>query len=378
MAVTASQASQTMPVGLIGSQQQAAAQAGGQTIYTFRQAAARRRQSSVYILNLTSGQPYQQELRHVGYLNNLYLKVTGTITVGTTGTVQETQDSENYLPLLQILTPASNSPHTMSFRSLMGLNYKLFKSTNPRTAPGYAIWAPGTSGAQNIQVVCRLPLALNNGRNFATCLVPRNSQQAWYLSGRAAAPGDLVGSGSAVVTVTSLTLEIGEEWYDAIGMANVIMPDFLIASRIREAVPKTSLATTDNTFPYPTPGPTLLELFHQVYLGPNGTLNHASVDRVQLFADGEYYFDDRNAPQVRDDDMQAYGQALPTGWLGESFFEDTLVQNESLGRDQIDATLYSQLLHNVRLLTNANIANSKVVTLYRELVDLQLPAGTAG
>jgi hypothetical protein len=370
MAITAQEAQTTLPGGLAGAMQQGPQGAG--RIYTFREAAALRRQSAVVTIPFASGQPFNQELRHVGYLARLYLRFTlALIVTGAAGTVTETQDSENYLPLLQILTPSNNSPLTLSFRSLTAFNYTNRPAVNPRQAPGYAGWTPGTAATYNVEVQCRLPLALNMGRNFATGLIARNSQQSWYLSGRFCAAGDLVGAGTSVVTFGAGALEIGEVWYDAVGLQNVIPPDFLIATRLREAT-KQTLQIGDNTYPYPTPGPTLLNALMGVYL--NSVLDHVHVDRLQLQADGEYPFVDLTSPHMRNDDYYHFAQVLPTGWFEMNFFDDTEVVNETLGRDQIDATLYSQLLFNVRVLSTATTTNSKVVSLYRELVDLQTPA----
>jgi len=225
-----------------------------------------------------------------------------------------------------------------------------------------------------VLVRVRWPIALR-GRNFATGMIPRNSQQEWSLTGTFCQASDLVGTGNAVVTFGAGTLEIAEEWYDAMTGLNAIPPDFLVGTRLRQFTPKQSLGIGDNQYSYPTPGPTLLDALHHVYI--NGVSDHVDVAKFKLEADGEYPFYDDTGSDLRDDNAQELQQQLPTGWFLHNLFDDTQVVGESLGRDQIDATLYSQLLFILNIAQGATLGTAqKCVDVYRELVDLELPPAT--
>jgi hypothetical protein len=381
MALTAAEAATTLPGGLMppvlpgGLTAQQAAQMGldpSQKIYTTREAAARRKKSAVYAIAFNAGQPFNIPLRHVGYLSQLYLKFTlAVIVTGNGGTVDDSQDAENYLLNMQLQSPSSNSPHVLDLKNLIAQNYRNRFGVNPRTAPGYATWTPGTGATYNVQVRTRWPIALR-GRNFATGMIPRNSQQEWMLSGRFCTAADLVGTGTAAVTFGAGTLEVAEEWYDAMTGLNAIPPDFLVGTRLRQ-ITKQGLGIGENQQVYPTPGPTLLDAMLHTYLAK--TSDHVDIARIRLEADGEYPFDDRTGTDIRDDNFEELGQQLPTGWFLENMYDDTQVTGESLGRDQVDATLYSQLIFFITVANGATLgASQKTDFVFRELVDLELPA----
>ena len=371
-AIIRAEAQQTLPAGLIGSAQLPSDAAANQRIYTTREAAALRKKSKVYVIsNIGAGNPFNQPLRHVGYLSELTLKFTASLVVtGAAGTVQNAEDQENYVPLLQLSTPNNNTPDSFAWRDLIAWNYRIGFGVNPRTDPGYANWTPATAGTYPVQMTLRFPKALGFGRNFATGLIARNTQQEWQLSGRFAAAGDLVGTGTAVLAINTPQLEIGEIWFDAMTLPNVVPPDFNIGTRHRQFI-KQPLGVGDNKFTYPTPGPTLLDAL--VGVRSNGAPDTVDVALLEFIADGEYPFLSMTGADRRIYDYRHLGQQLPTGWFHADFFDDIDTVNSTLGRDQIDATLYSSLEWNVNMSATAGTTQSEM--FYRELVDLETPAG---
>jgi len=344
------------------------AQQGGQTVRrpSFRSVAARHRISQRYVAAFTSGAPIYVQLSPNGLLAKHRLNMNGTVTVGTTGSVTDSDQINAFFDRINLRSPQGTAIHSYQSRSLFDWDYRLHSFTSPASDPSYAIWAPGTSGAQAVNVNYEIDYNLDPGLNFEQGLIMRQLQGVfWTLELFCTSPGVLVGAGTCVVSSITGTVTIEEDYYEYQDPTTVAGLNFAVAVQLRDRTQQAIGSNGQNIIRY-DPGPVLLDAVHRAV--SNGVADHADVAYIALLLDTDTTVDQRTSADLRRDFYQDYAKNARNGVLPFTFFDDTGIVNSSRGRDALDSNLAASLEWNVQTGSGWNSTNSGVTTFYRELI----------
>lgn len=338
----------------------------------FKVAAARHRQSLVKTFSFASGQRVSLGLDNIGYLNQGMLVADLTVTVGTTGTVTDAaQAVSNFFPFIGLRSPQGEQIWSTNSRDVWDFNYRLDTGVTPATDAQYATWAPGTSGAQNVHFRLRIPVALNDKRNFDFGLLMRQiNNNQFYLDIQMAQGSDLVGAGSCVISSITGTVSWEEIYFDAVQAGSgVIPPNFAQYVRLRSITAPAALANGQNDVSYST-GPVITDVFHRLVNNGNADASITNLSYIETKANKGNQIEYRTGSRLSYDVAMHLGKTLRAGVYQLDFCDDTDSCDETTARDFINSNLATQLDFFVQYAGTPSGTINQIQTLYREIVTL--------
>lgn len=346
---------------------------------TFRQVATRHRTTS-YVQSYTQGKPLYIQLNRQGYLSELRIKFEGTVTVGSAGSVTDPYATINYFPNIGLRSPQGDYLVSLSSRSLWTQNFRyrgnvydalpFGVSLAGLQRPDAANFNPGSATAQAVDVSYILPIAMNLGENFDTgLLLTQIANNDFVLQLNCAAPGDLVGSGSAAITSITGSVYIEAVWFELVDPAMAQVPDIHTICRLRDTT-TSPLIVGDNYISYQL-GPVLMDealvLFTNV---TPDTSNGANFNYIKKLANRQIEMENRRGKDIYRDQFIDFGKQLPNGVFWLNFFDDYSNVNVTRARDFINSNLAAQLDTVVNVASGTTLSSSQVTSIYRELVTL--------
>ena len=337
----------------------------------FKVAAARHRQSLVKTINWATGQRQSIPLDNTGYLNGGQLVADLTVTVGTTGTVTDAaQAASNFFPYIGLRSPQGEQVWSTNSRDVWDFNYRLDAGVNPASDAQYATWAPGTAGAQAVHFRLRIPVALNDKRNFDFGMLMRQiNNNQFTLDLQMAAFSDLVGAGTCVITSITGTVSWEEVFYDAVQQGSgVVPPNFAQYVRLRSITAPNALAQGQNDVSYST-GPVLVDAFHRLINNGSADGVITNLASIEVKANKGNSIEYRTGSRLAYDQLMHLGKALRAGVYHEDFCDDTDSVNETTARDFINSNLATQMDFFMQY-NGAPAGTSQIQSLYREIVTL--------
>lgn len=337
----------------------------------FKVAAARHRQSLVKTVTWATGQRQSLGLDNIGYLNGGQIVADLTVTVGTTGTVSDAAAAaSNFFPYIGLRSPQGEQIWSTSSRDVFDLNYRLDRSVTPASDSQYATWAPGTAGAQTVHFRLRIPVALNDNRNFDFGMLMRQiNNNQFYLDVQQANFSDLVGSGSCIISSITGSWSWEETYYDAVQQGSgVIPPNFAQYVRLRSITAPQALANGQNDVSYAT-GPVIVDAFHRLINNgaADGVITNLSY--IETKANKGNQIEYRTGSRLAYDNQMHLGKALRAGVYHLDFCDDLGAVNETSARDFINSNMATQLDFFVQY-GGAPGGTSQIQSIYREIVTL--------
>jgi len=337
--------------------------------FTFRQVAARTRKSAVYTIAAPSpGSTVTQQLNNTGYLEALWVTCFGTATVtGAGGTVTDARAAQtNLLPRIVLRSPQGEIIVSSSSKDIVDFNKRLFPA-DIDLLPGKVVWNPAVAGAYNFVLQFKLPVALNDGMNFAVGQLMRQiSNNFFYLDITFAQNTDLVGAGTAVVALTNQSVQIGETYYDSIPAgANVVPPDFTEFVRLRSQS-FSPLAQGQNIVAYAT-NPVLTDAQFRIVNNGAADGTVADLSYIETTTNFGTVIDHRTGLDYVRDNYLAYEKAEPAGVYLLDFNDDFSIVNATQRRDWINSQNVANLQFNVQYAGVPGGIN-QIQMLFREIV----------
>jgi hypothetical protein len=346
---------------------------------TFRQVATRHRTTS-YTYAFQRGLPIYIPLNRQGYLAELRIKLEGTMTVGTAGTVTDPYATINFFPSIGLRSPQGDYLISVSSRSLWTQNFRYRDNTYDTLPFGIALagvqrpdaatWNPGSATAQPIDISYIIPIAMNLGQNFDTgLLLTQIANNDFILQLNCASNTDLVGSGSAVITSITGSIYIEAVWFELVDPTQAQVPDIHTVCRLRDSN-YSNLVTGDNYISYQL-GPVLMDEALTIYTNVTpDTTNGVNFPYIKKLANRQIELENRRGKDIYRDQFLDFGKQLPNGVFWLNFFDDYSVVNVTRARDFINSNLAAQLDTVVNIATGTTLSASQVVSIYRELVTL--------
>lgn len=338
----------------------------------FKTEAARHRKSLVQQFNFASGQRKTLGLDNTGYLNEGHLIADLVITVtGAGGTVQDADVAKsNFFPYIGLRSPQGEQVWSTSSKDMFDKNYMLNTAVNPTVDPSYATWVPATAGAQTVHLHLRLPVALNDKRNFDFGMLFRQVQNNQFqLELGMASAGDLVGTGTCVIASITGTVTWEETFYDAVEEgSDVIPPNFSQYIRRRSNLEGIALVKGNNRVRYDC-GPVLMSAFHRLTNNGSADGNVANLISVLVKANVGNEIDFRTGERISYDNTMHLGQKLRNGVYRQDYQDDTDAVNETTARDFINSNQAAQLDFNINY-GGTPAGTSYIESCYDEIVTL--------
>jgi hypothetical protein len=337
----------------------------------FRTAAARHRKSNVYTIPWATGQRTSIALNNIGYLSELQIYLTLTVTVGTAGTVTDAaQFASNYLPLIGLRSPQGEYIWSTNSRDIYDFQYLLERVVTPALDPSNATVSNASATAQPLVLRLRVPVSVNDGNNFSMGMLMRQiSNNTFYLDVQFCNGGsDLVGAGTTVITSITGTVVVEEIFYEAVAAnSNVVPPTFNNYIRLR-SIQFTPLQNGQNNVRYDT-GPILMNALHRLMNNNAADGTIANLSYIQFAANQTNEIDNRTGARLAYDQTMHLGKALRAGVYSEDFCDDISMVNQTQGRDFINSNLASQLNWFIQY-AGTPTGTSFINTFYREIVSL--------
>lgn len=336
----------------------------------FKQEAAQHRESLVQSFDWSSGRKKTLRLDNVGYLNEGHLILDLTMDVTTTGTVTDADAAQsNFFPFIGLRSPQGEQVWSTNSRDIFDKNYMLDKAVNPTSDPSHAAWSPSTAGNQSLHLHLRIPVALNNKRNFDFGMLMRQiSNNQFMLDLQMANPSDLVGSGTCVVAISG-TVTWEETYYDAVEEgSNVTPPNFAQYIRRRSQLEGNALVKGSNDVKYDC-GPVLIDTFHRLINNGTADATISDLSYIQVKANKGNEIENRTGERMAYDQTMHLGQALRSGVYRNDYQDDTDNVNETTARDFINSNMASQLDFFIQF-NGTPAGTAQIESYYDEIVTL--------
>lgn len=339
---------------------------------TFWQVAARHK-DSFFQGAFAFGQPIRADFVKSGYKSQLRLNLNGTIGV-TSGTVTDADTQTNWFPIMGIKSSQGGYLHSYSMRDLIDFNNRMFIGSGPLLSPTFAGFAPGTTSTQNINITVVIPISINDGLNVETGLLnTQNGRNTFTLEIYCANVADLVGAGTCVLAAPNLTVELEEVYYDAVdNQPNVIPPKFNAIVKLRTESHANVPANSTFDVPYPV-NPVLIDAIHRVV--ENGVAAHAHVNQIAMRTNFTQQIEWRYGTDIREENYRDLAKTPRNGTFWLNFCDDGSARNETRMRDWINSLAATQLDTLFYTTSAFNSTNSRVDSIYREVVPLAISGG---